>query len=91
MKMESITGEPLDANELSGRLLGGRVPPCMSGFASSMLRFSHLNEVYHQAERRILENAGDESIFEATLEALGSRLEVSDQDLDRIPEKGPLL
>jgi len=91
MKNKPIPGEPLDANELSGRLLGGGVPSCMSGFASSLLRFSHLNEVYHQAEKRIRANTGDESIFEATLETLGSRLEVSDQDLDRIPEKGALL
>ena len=91
MKNKPIIAEPLDANELSGRLLGGSLPPFMSGFASRFLRFPHLNKVYHQAERRFREEVGDNSIFEATLEALGSRLEVSDQDLDRIPAEGPLL
>lgn len=91
MKKKPILHEPLDANELSGRLLGGKVPPCMSNIVSTFFRFSHLNKVYHQAEKRLRESSGDESIFEATLESLGSRLEVSDLDLDRIPTEGPLL
>ena len=85
------TKEPLNVNDLSGRLFGGRMSSRFSGLASSFLRFSHLNDVYHQSESRILEDEGDDSIFEATLETLGSHLEISEEDLDRIPEEGPLL
>tara|TARA_Y100000588_G_C14073816_1_gene847021 strand:- start:4 stop:501 length:498 start_codon:yes stop_codon:yes gene_type:complete len=34
--------EPLNVNDLSGRLFGGRMPLCLSGLASSFLPFSHL-------------------------------------------------
>lgn len=83
--------EPLNVNELGGRLFGGRMSSRFSGLASSFLRFSHLNDVYHQSDSRIREEEGEGSIFEATLETLGSHLEISDKDLDRIPEEGPLL
>ncbi|MDA0725452.1 MAG: GNAT family N-acetyltransferase [Verrucomicrobia bacterium] len=83
--------EPLNLNEFSGRLFGGKMSSRFSGLASSFLRFSHLNDVYHQSDSKNREGEVGGRIFETTLETLGSRLEVSDKDLDRIPEKGPLL
>ncbi|MFP6900766.1 MAG: hypothetical protein VCA36_07460, partial [Opitutales bacterium] len=98
MKIKSIADRdylesksPDITNGLSTRLFGGKIPPPLERFASSFLRFSHLNDVYHQVETRIREDGEDESIFASTLEILGSRLEVSDHDLERIPEDGPLL
>ena len=83
--------DPLDANRLSQRLLGRALPSALARFASSFLRFPQLNKVYDAAAARVDDPAGEENIFSATLETLGSRLEVSDQDLKRIPEEGPLL
>jgi putative hemolysin len=83
--------DPLDTHRMMKRVLGGFLPTALSPLASSFFKFPQLNEVYHQSANRVLRNAGYESIFEATLETLGSRLEVSDRDLERIPREGPLV
>ena len=40
--VKSSKEEPLNVNDLSGRLFGGRMPLSLSGLASSFLPFSHL-------------------------------------------------
>ena len=79
---------PLKENEWNERLKGGR---SLTRIAKSFLRFPHLGETYRRAEIQSRESSTDASIFESVLETLGSRLEVCDEDLDRIPEEGPLL
>ncbi len=82
---------PVEEKELGERLLGGTMPRSLARFTKSFLRLPQLNEIYRRAESRIHEPGDDETIFEAILETLGSRLEVSEQDLARIPREGPLL
>ena len=82
---------PIEENELDERLLSGTMFRPVARFTKSFFRFPQLNEIYRRAESRIRESADDETIFEAILETMGSRLEVSEQDLARIPREGPLL
>ena len=98
MKIKPITNrdhlesKPPDFTRgLNERFFGGKMPPPLARFTSSFLRFSHMENIYNQAEAKISEEREDDNIFASTLEVLGSRLEVSDQDLERIPSEGPLL
>lgn len=79
----------IDLNSaFSGSLLGP-LWRCIAPLLGAGLRFNEINRTYRET-LRLLEMQPERSYFDHILTALGVEFEVSDEDLERIPETGPL-
>ena len=83
--------QPLCMDIVNERILGGKLPGLMGKAVENFLCLPQLNEAYDSACRWMNGAGQDSNIFDALLDKLGVNLEITDEDLERIPRDGPLL